>query len=89
MHHVHLPQIERFLFLQMSLYQSALVPLLNDLGENGHHAKCPAELHNFLLSLSQDSPVCAIVPPDDDLLELLESIADGYDPRQNPGRDLR
>lgn len=73
----------------MTLYQPSLVPLLNDLMENGHQKQCPEELREFLSSLSEDSPVCALVPPDDDILDLLESIADGYDPRQNPGTHLK
>jgi hypothetical protein len=73
----------------MALYQPSFVPLLEDLEENGHYAQCPKELCEFFTALSCDSPVCALVPPDDDLLDLLESIADGHDPRLNPATDLR
>ena len=64
-------------------------PLLEHLHESGNTQQCPDVLKKFVTSLAQDSPVCALVPPDDDVLILLTQMSEGLNPKNNPSLHLR
>ena len=75
--------------LQVCQYQSALKPLLVELQMIGSTQQCPTSLRKFLRSLAMDSPVCALVPPEKDVLGLLAEMSKGVDPRAKPAEHMR
>ena len=74
---------------QISLYQPALNGFLQHCYESGCWSACPNEYQAFLFSLAQDSPVCAMVPPKENVLNLITAMSKGYNPKLNPATDLQ
>ena len=57
--------------------------------EQGFTSTCPESCTRLLAALASDKPVCAIVPPNEEVLDLLTRISDGLNPKDNPATDLK
>lgn len=59
-----------------------LGPLLEYLFRQGEVAskklRCPCDWSEFIMALASSSPVCALIHPDDELQQVLTTIADGF-----------
>ncbi|XP_038077318.1 uncharacterized protein LOC119745165 [Patiria miniata] len=64
-------------------HQGSLLPFLNELGSTGHATAPPATYKPLLQALSATSPVCGLLHPEAELLELLEKMAHGFSPRKD------
>ena len=56
---------------------------------NGVLGDCPEPCKKLLLALASDKPVCAIVPPKEDVWDLLIRMSEGCNPKDNPSTDLK
>ena len=66
-----------------SKHQASLVSFLNQLNEKGQTSACLKVYQPLLQALSSTSPVCGLVCPDDDLLELIHMMAIGVSPKKD------
>ncbi|CAB4029387.1 Hypothetical predicted protein [Paramuricea clavata] len=80
---------EEFEELKSEIPSPGLKILFDSLEEGGFTSGCPDSCKRFLAALASDKPVCAIVPPNEEVLDLLTRISDGVNPKDNPATDLK
>lgn len=75
--------------MKVCQYQPALQGLLKHLQAKSQTNDCPDDLRKLLTSLAQDSPVCALVPPEQKVLKLMSALEQGANPIDDPNGQLR
>lgn len=78
-----------FMHWQVELYQPALLPLLEAFGNTGHQNQPPQVFKRFLIALSSDKAVCALIPPTAQSKSLINRICECPDIYSNPSQYLR
>ncbi|XP_046861888.1 uncharacterized protein LOC124455242 [Xenia sp. Carnegie-2017] len=80
---------DEFQELKSEISSKGLRTLLEWLEKQGFITSCPNSCRRLLAALASDKPVCAIVPPKEEVLNLLIRMSDGANPKDNPSTDLK
>ncbi|XP_046863019.1 uncharacterized protein LOC124456695 [Xenia sp. Carnegie-2017] len=80
---------DEFQELKSEISSKRLRTLLEWLEKQGFITSCPNSCRRLLAALASDKPVCAIVPPKEEVLDLLIRMSDGANPKDNPSTDLK